>query len=332
MVLTPNQRAQILIDYFKTDQANISEIARNAKCSPKSVRNIVKQWQNRKTIAYQTSPGARSKIDSSVMELFYAYAASPEGKTKTLKQLKAKFPLVKYSVSHISRLLVKRGMRCFVQKKKPALEPHHITDRLTFANANEFRNWDQVVFSDEKTVYSRFTGRRLIRRQRGEPDTMNHVPVKVRKVKVNLWGYITTKFWGLYLLPDNANGEDYLKLLQTSFLPTIKEQMDEFVFMQDGASIHNQAKNLPENEKIPFFVWPARSPDLNPIENIWGIMQKYLNKWFVEKGTPTNRTQLFSLCKKIFGNVCKKHANTVMKSMNNRIQKTIEANGGTTKY
>ena len=332
MALSVDQRTQILIEYLKTPNPIISKIARMVKCCPKTVRNIVKQWNERKTIVYKTSPGTGQKVEQTDLDVLFAYAATPEGRTKTLKQLKSMFPLVKYSIPHISRLLVKKGLPCFVQKKKPLLEDRHIRARLAFALANQHRNWNQVVFSDEKTVYSGFNGRKLVRRERGKHDPSEFVPTKASKVKVNLWGFISPKCSGLYLLPNKANGDDYYNLIQATFLPTIREQMDEIVFMQDGASIHNSAKSFLEEEKVPYLDWPARSPDLNPIENIWGIMQKLVNKWYLVKGTPTNRTQLFSLCKKAFKRVCKKHVKAHFDSMPKRIQKAIEANGGHTKY
>ena len=94
----------------------------------------------------------------------------------------------------------------------------------------------------------------------------------------------------------------------------------------------NEAKEFLKEENIQTFQWPARSPDLNPIENVWGLMQKLVNEWILEKGTPTNRTQLFSLCKKAFNRICKKHVKTLVESVSRRLQKTIEANGGHTKY
>ena len=195
-------------------------------------KNCSKHCKTVARIALKTSPGAPPKVEKTIMDVFFGYAASPEGKSKTLKQLKAKFSSVKYSIAHLSRLLVKRGLRCFVQKKKPFLEPHHIKARLAFAKNNKHRNWDEVVFSDEKTVYSCFKGRKLIRRQRGETDTDDFIPTKAKKVKVNLWGFITSKYWGLYLLPNKAKGDDYLNLLKTAFLPEIRHKMDKFVFMQ----------------------------------------------------------------------------------------------------
>lgn len=140
MVLPVDKRAKILIEFFKNDHPNVSQIARDVKCSRQTVLNIVDQWNKQKTIVHRTSPGRNKKVDSKEMDLFYAYVATPEGKTKTLKQQQSIFPKIDYSIPHISRLLCKKGMRCYVQKKKTDLEHRHIADRLAFAIENQHQD------------------------------------------------------------------------------------------------------------------------------------------------------------------------------------------------
>jgi hypothetical protein len=50
--------------------------------------------------------------------------------------------------------------------------------------------------------------------------------------------------------------------------------MDEnAIFQQDNASIHMSGHSLVwfAEKNIPLLDWPARSPDLNPIENLWAF-------------------------------------------------------------
>jgi transposase len=54
---------------------------------------------------------------------------------------------------------------------------------------------------------------------------------------------------------------------------------DKFVFQQDNARVHTAGlvNTFIKKSKIRLLKWPANSPDINPIENLWASMKRELN-------------------------------------------------------
>ncbi|GFS79832.1 transposable element Tc1 transposase [Trichonephila clavipes] len=54
---------------------------------------------------------------------------------------------------------------------------------------------------------------------------------------------------------------------------------DKFVFMDDNATCHRTlaAQDCLDSEGIQRLVWPARSPDLYPIKNVWDTLGRQVD-------------------------------------------------------
>ncbi len=71
-------------------------------------------------------------------------------------------------------------------------------------------------------------------------------------------------------------------------------------------------------KKIPVMEWPAQSPDLNPIENIWGIIKHNL---FTKDHPLMNRSELIARFKEEWDNIPNETLQKLSDSMIHRIVK-----------
>ena len=93
-------------------------------------------------------------------------------------------------------------------------------------------------------------------------------------------GCITSKGVGKILRVSNKiNADEYIGTLTNGLIETYtarNNRPSKHIFQQDNASCHTAAKTINwfRTNNIPTMKWPANSPDMNPIENLWS----YLNK------------------------------------------------------
>ena len=69
----------------------------------------------------------------------------------------------------------------------------------------------------------------------------------------------------------HQNGQQCVEVMETSLLPFAEvHHGQDFIFQQDNASIHTAkvTKAWFEDKNVTVLDWPAKTPDLNPIETL----------------------------------------------------------------
>ena len=89
------------------------------------------------------------------------------------------------------------------------------------------------------------------------------------------WGCITSNGVGcLIKCPQRCTSSDYIEVLEHA---SIQDSASfNVMFMDDNTPIHRAANVVAwkADRAVVSLNWPPRSPDLIPLENVWGIMKR----------------------------------------------------------
>ena len=102
------------------------------------------------------------------------------------------------------------------------------------------------------------------------------------------------------------------------------------LFLQDGDPSQNSRMAQDAMDAIPcrLFKIPARSPDLNPIENVFHLLEKQLRKDAIEKNISKETFQQFCCrIKKTLLNFSPAIISKTIESMNKRVDAIIASKG-----
>ncbi|GFU10413.1 transposable element Tcb1 transposase [Trichonephila clavipes] len=106
---------------------------------------------------------------------------------------------------------------------------------------------------------------------------------------------------------------------------------DKFVFMDDNATCHRTlaVQDCLDSEGIQRLVWPARSPDLNPIENVLDALGRQVAG---RNYPPTNKNTLIRALTEEWDKLPQQLLDNVVQSMVRRVECCITLHGGHIPY
>lgn len=247
--------------------------------------------------------------------------------------------------ANVSRSTVWRRLKDndFVSRKRPSklhLSERHKTLRLQWAMKHcHWRNqWSRVVWSDEAAVRLRFKDGRLklwIKSGQKIPDRYFTSRRQDDGKKLLIWGAIWSDGrTSLHVTKENMNSERYLQVLEEHVYPlsfSLGDPSSEWLYMDDNAPPHRSlvTREYKRSAGIRSLDWPARSPDLNPIEHVWAILKRRLRRQIC----PTDDlNRLEVLIREEWDHLDQQVIRNLIGSMPSRVRKVIERRGDESGY
>ncbi|GFS99249.1 transposable element Tcb2 transposase [Trichonephila clavipes] len=249
------------------------------------------------------------------------------------------------SGKQISRKIVARRLRGGgVYARRPAvcvpLTRQHGTARFQWCREHHNlieQDWVCVLFSDE----SRFSlssdcRRQLIWRESGTAYRPENIQEKDRfqTCSIMVWaGIMINGRTRLHVVANGTKtGQRYINEVLLSHVRLFRGAVvDKFVFMDDNTTCHRTlaVQGCLDSEGIQRLVWPARSPDLNPIEHVWDALGRQVAS---RNYPPTNKYTLISALIVEWDKLPQKLLDNVVQSMVRRVECCITLHGGHIPY
>ena len=240
---------------------------------------------------------------------------------RQIRNVAQRMPKISVSSRTITRYLKDIGWSRKKATRIPRLCEAQKIKRVNWAKSQRDTDWSHLVFSDECNLSlgeCRYGWSKKGSRLQQERSCYEQ--------KIQLFGAMSSEGLIYYTEYEGTlKAPDYINLLEGEFINSAYNIMgDDWTFQQDGAKPHAAKETMAFlKEEVPNVLpRPANSPDINPIENLWGILKQQ-----VYNRNPETLDEMSMFIEEEIEQIPRNVYKNLVDSMYDRIEMIIENQG-----
>ena len=317
-----------------------SELARLFNIPRTTIGSILKKFHHEENVENKPRSGRRKLF--SVRDKNAVVRLVKQNRKRTLDDITNNFNEGKdrtFSRKTVMRKLHEEGFQRRAVRKLMVVRDVNRKKRVRWCkerkNWTVDNEWKKIIFSDESQIIIGTNNRVYIWRKNSEMNSPHLVcPPSQRKVTLMVWGCMCINGVGtLVAVNGNINAQKYIDILDNNLWPVIARHFPDnsYIFMDDNAPVHRArlVSAYMQDNDINTTEWPAQSPDINVIENIWLRLKRDLKNVSRNIQTPD---QLFAEIHRLWQNIPVEYVRGLYESIPSRIKEVIRMKGNLTKY
>ncbi len=285
--IPPMLRRKIVEQYQKG--VSQRKNAKSLKLSSSTVHNIIQRFRESGTISVRKGQGRKTILDARDLRALRRHCITYRNATvMEITTWAQEYFQKTLSVYTIHRAIRHCRLKLYRSKNKPYLSMILKRRRFLWAKAHlkwTAAKWKTVLWSDESKFEVLFgkLGRHVIRTKEDKDNPSCYQRSVQKPASLMVWGCMSACGMGsLHIWKGTINAERYIQVLEQHMLPSRRclFQGRPCIFQHDNARPHTASITTSwlRRRRIRVLKWPACSPDLPPIENIWRIIKRKMRQ------------------------------------------------------